>query len=399
MKSHPRGQGTSTMSLPRTRPLLALAALSVLGACARGQRTAPSTASQPEVASVTLARPMRTDIVRHLDLVGTLDAWQEVMLYARVSGYLSRLDVDSGDHVHAGQVLATIDVPEVDAQVRQLEARGRQAAAEGERAAADAHLQELSLARLEAVQAEAADATTRQEIDVARARLAAAQAAVSATAAGRDVAAADLARLRTQAAWARVTSPFDGRIAARFVDPGALVTAGTDSKSTPILKVFDASRLRVMVDVPETEVSHLEVGRPAVIRVDALPGREFGGQVSRMSGSVDSRTRTMPTEILVDNADGALAPGMFARVRLDLETRYAALAVKPGWLRIEKDKAYVLVAIDGKAKRVQVARGADDGQVVEIAGGLTDDASVIVASPPWVADGTPVISAPVERQP
>jgi RND family efflux transporter MFP subunit len=301
--------------------------------------------------------------------------------------------VDRGDRVRAGDVLAVLDIPEMQDEVAQLEARTKQAEAEVRNAEADVRLQELTVGRLQAIRAEEPGATTQQELDLATGRLEAAQASLAAAQARLGVVRADLARLTTLLGYARITAPYDGIITERFVDPGALVTAGTQSKPTPIVRIVDASRLRAMVDVPETEVAHLEDGKAARLRLDAYPGRIFVGRVSRFSRALDPKTRTMRAEVLIVNKDGTLAPGMFGSISLDLERREDVLTLTPASVHFQKDQTYVFVAENGRARRVKVICGADDGNVVEIVSGLAGTEAIIARASAPLADGTPITVA------
>jgi RND family efflux transporter MFP subunit len=201
---------------------------------------------------------------------------------------------------------------------------------------------------------------------------------------------ADQSRLGTLLAYSRITAPFAGSITERFLDPGALVTAGTGSKPSPIVRIVNASQLRAMVDVPETDAAWIREGSAASLRVDALPGRVFQGTVSRFSRALDPATRTMRTEVLIANPDGILVPGMFGRIALELERLENVLTLAPAQLHFDKDQAYVFVAADGRARRVKVVCGADDGKVVEIVSGLTGGEAVISKAPAPLSDGAPI---------
>lgn len=347
----------------------------------------------PPPVLVETIRPERGEVVRRIDVVATLDPWEEAVLYARTSGYLRSIRVDRGDRVKKGDVLAVLDIPEMADELRQIEAQEGQAAAEVEKARAEVRLQELMQARLEAIRAEEPMATTAQEVDLATGKLEAARGTLSAAESRLGVIRADLARLKTMLEYSRIAAPFGGIIIERYVDPGELVTAGTQSKPTPIAKIANSSRLRAMVDVPETEVAHLAVGRPARLRVDAHPDRIFEGAISRFSGALDLKSRTMRTEILLANKDGTLAAGMFGRISLDLERREQVVTLPAGALRHEKQKTYVFLVDGGRARRVEVVCGADDGNLIEIVSGLSGTESVILKASGSLVDGVPVAPA------
>jgi RND family efflux transporter MFP subunit len=374
------------------RALPLATALLVASGCARTNArnsSDPAPGSSPPLL-VEIARPVRGTVVRRLDAVATLDPWEEAVLYAKASGYLKAIRVDRGDRVRKGELLAVLDIPEMQDEQAQLEAQAKQAEAEVEKARAEVRLQEITLDRLQAVLAEEPGAVTQQEVDLASGKLEAARAALAAARSRLLVVRAELARLGTLLAYSRITAPFGGIITERFVDPGALVTAGTGSKPAPIVRIVDASKLRAMVDVPEIEAARVREGSPASLRVDALPGRTFEGTVSRFSRALDRATRTMRTEVLIANPDGVMAAGMFGRISLELERLEDVLTLAPAQLRFEKERAYVFVADDGRARRVDVVCGADDGNAIQIVSGLKGGEAVISKASASLSDGAPI---------
>ncbi len=386
-----RGGGVKGIFRTLLQRLFLPAALAAMAACSPpAPETSASTTpavDAPAPVLVEVSRPTRGLVVRRIEVVGSLEPWEEAMIYAKTSGYLKSIGYDRGDRVRKGQLIAVLHIPEMADELEQIEAKERQAAAEVEKARADVRLQEVTVRRVEAIQKEEPRAVTAQEVDLAGGKLEAARATLAAAESRREVASADLAHVKTMLQYARITAPFDGMVTDRFVDPGTLVTAGTQSKPTPIVRVVNASRLRVTVDVPEREVGYLRVGAPGRLRVEAYPDRIFHGTVSRFSRALDPGTRTMRTEVLVDNEDGALAAGMFGKTSLDLEKRENVLTLAPAALRYQKDQSYVFVAEDGRARRVNVVCGADDGRAVEIVSGLTGAESVITEASAPLSDG------------
>jgi len=370
----------------------ALAGAALLTAACSTNARSPGVAPKGEAkpALVEVLQPDRRDVTRRIDLVGTLMPWEEATLYAKTSGYLQSIHVDRGDRVKKGQVIAVLDIPEMKGERAQLEARVRLALADVEREKADVRLQEATVRRLQAIRAEEPGATTDQELDLASERLAAAAASLAVAESRVGVALADLERLAALESYSLLTAPLDGIVTDRFLDAGALVTAGTQSKPTPVARVVDSSKLRLTVDVPESDVAWVGEGKLARLRVDALPDRLFDGKITRFSRALDPRTRTMRTEILVDNPDGFLAAGMFARVSIDLEQRDDVLALPPSCVHFQKDQAYVFVVDQGSARRVNVVCGADDGNAIEIVSGLRGAESVVVSAPGSLTDGAPI---------
>jgi len=331
--------------------------LCTLAGCARNGKA--TTATKGQAVGVEVAAPLRRDIVRKFRSVATLTPWEEVVVYAKTSGYLSTIAVDVGDRVRAGDVLATLEIPEMDDRI---------AAAK-----AEATKKQQTLTRLLAIQRQEKDAVAQQEIDIARADL--------------DAARARQDELEAEAAYARIQAPFSGVISERHMDPGSLVTAGTGSKPTAIVKLVNDAKLRAVVAVPETDFRFAKPGNAADLRLDAYPGKVFRGKVSRRAGTLDPSTRTMHTEVLLDNSDHELAAGMYAHIAVNLETRKDALSVKPEWLHNKKQRYYLFVADGDKARLIDVVPGADDGRSIEIVKGLDGNEPIITASTSALRDG------------
>lgn len=310
-------------------------------------------AATPPVPEVTVVSPRRGDIHRFVALPGTLRANQQVTLHAKVAGYLKSIAVDKGDQVKAGQPLAEIEMPEVVAD------RAR-------------HEAELKIAKTEAgrisgARAKAPDLITPQASDVAEGRLAVAQAA--------------LAHNDTMLKYGRIVAPFDGIVTMRYVDPGAFVpaaTAGTNPAAAAIVTLMDYSTIRARVAVPEIESSRVKVGQPVVITTDSLPGKTFQGKVTRHTGALDEATRSLLVEVDLPNSDLTLRPGMYVMVKVGVEQHTGALLVPAGALVREKAAGFLFTLAEGKATRVPVKYGFNDGADVEILDGITENARVIV---------------------
>jgi membrane fusion protein (multidrug efflux system) len=334
------------MNLPRVL-LLALAAFPALLAAAG--------APPPEVKTVS---PRRGDIVRSITLPGTLRANQQVTLHAKVAGYLKSVPVDKGDPVTAGQLLAELELPEFLAErVRRM---------------ADLKLAEAENLRVAAAQAKAPDLLTAQVADAAEARLAVARAALEQT--------------DTMLRYGKITAPFAGFITARYVDTGAFVPAATAA----IVTVMDIATIRAQVPVPEIESSRIRVGQPVNVSVDSLPGRIFSGKVSRQSYALDEATRSLLIEADLANANLALRPGMYALAKVGVELHTAALLVPAEALVREKTAAFLFTFAEGKAARLPVKVGFNDGVSVEILEGLPETARVILPGKFTLVPGQPV---------
>jgi membrane fusion protein (multidrug efflux system) len=292
-------------------------------------------------------------------------AEQEATLYAKVSGYLKTIAVDKGDAVKEGQLLAEIEVPELLADEAQYKA---------ETAVARTNYERIAQAR-----EKAPDLVVPQTVDELRGQW--------------EIAQAKLQRNHTLLEYARIVAPFAGRITARFVDPGAFIpaaTAGSSPQNAALVTLMDFSRVRVQVFVPEPEVPFIKNGVPARVTVEELPGRAFKGSVTRFAHALNEATKTMLTEIELENSTGELRPGMYASVQLEVERKQSGSLLPAQALVVEKAGTSVYLAVDGKAKKTPVQTGFNDGTQVEILGGLNPGQRVILAGKQSLNDGQPI---------
>lgn len=314
---------------------------------------APLYAQTPAAPEVQVTTPKRSDIYRYVTLPGTLRANQQVTLHAKVAGYLKSISVDKGDRVKAGQLLAEIEMPELVAERARHEAELRIAKSESD--------------RVKAAHDKAPDLITPQAADTAEARLAVAQAA--------------LAQNETLLRYSKISAPFDGVVTMRYVDPGAFVpaaTASTTPAAAAILTLMDYSTIRAQAAVPEIEAARVQVGQPVVLTTDSLPGKTFRGQVTRHSGALEERTRSLLVEADFPNADLTLRPGMYASIKIGVEQHTGTLLVPAAALVREKAAGFLFTFADGKATRVPVKYGFNDGTSVEILEGVAENTRVII---------------------
>ncbi len=353
-----------------------------------------------EVPEVTVARAERSPALGDLTLPGNVTPLTEALINARASGYIKRRLVDIGDRVKQGQLLAEIDSPELDEQVRQAEAGVSQAKAA---LAGAQQLQRQANARLNLARVTAErwrilvqkGVVSRQEADQRDADLEAQQATVesaqaSVKAAEDSVRAseANLRRLVEMQAFEKVTAPFAGIITARNVDIGSLIPA---AGGPPLFRIAQIDRLRIMVDVPQTSAAFVRVGGAAEVTLQELPGRRFSGRISRTANALEASTRTLPTEVEVANPDGILLPNMFAQVRL-MKVGAASAALIPGDALIVRPNG-TQVAIVAAGNRIHfqpIEVGRDFGQVTEVRSGLSGDEVVVVNATDDVREGAEV---------
>jgi membrane fusion protein, multidrug efflux system len=208
-----------------------------------------------------------------------------------------------------------------------------------------------------------------------------------------DVAKASLDRTETLLGFAKITAPFSGIITRRMVDPGAFIpaaTSGSAAQNAAIVTLTDFNRVRIQVAVPELEASLVRTDQPVKVTVDGLPGRSFDGNVTRFSYTLDEASKTMLAEIELPNSKLELRPGMFATVKLTVEHKANALLIPADALVVEKARTSVFTLVDGKAKKVPVKVGFEDGKSVEILDGVTANSTLILIGNRVLTDGQPV---------
>jgi RND family efflux transporter MFP subunit len=316
---------------------------------------------------VAVVRPKRGAPVDEVVLPASVRGYREAAIFARTNGYLRRWYVDIGARVKKGQLLAEIAAPEVD---RQLE----QARADLATTVANRELSQVTAKRYAGLLE--ADSVARQEADNAAGDFAAKSALVRS-------AQANVKRLEDLTSFQRVYAPFDGVITARNTDVGALIDAGSGGGGgSQLFFVAQPERLRVYVNVPESYARAARPGLAVDLSVAEHPGQRARGTIATTANAIDPTTRTLLVQIAVDNRDGTLLPGAFARVHLALPNETPAVVVPAGALLFRAEGLRVgVVGADNRVALRPITIGRDLGPVVEVASGLTGEEQVI-ASPP-----------------
>ncbi len=319
--------------------------------------------------------------------------------FATVSGYLSDVRVDIGDHVKAGQVLAVIDVPEMEKELAEKELaeakaqlESKQSSLESARRQLDHHkanitLQEALLRRREELGA-AGHFISDRVLDEVRANAEIAKADLSVAEANRalaanqvDVAAATVEKIKTLLAYTQIVAPFDGVVARRLVNRGDLVQAATATRTTPsagsLFTVQRIDTIRVFCDVPENDVPHLHIGDPAIVKPTGFDGEPFVGKVTRFSLRLDPETRNMRTEIDLSNPDERLYPGTYAEVSLEMDRRPDALTVPAAAVGSDGDGNFVFTITDNRITRRAIKIGLTDNGRIEVTAGLSEETPVV----------------------
>jgi RND family efflux transporter MFP subunit len=344
---------------------------------------------QAALQKVKVVEVRRSKDPHAIELPGSVQAITEAPILARADGYLQKRLVDIGDRVKTGQPLAEIEAPEVDDQIRQAKASLLQAQAAVEQAAANYERgqSDEALARVTADRWAALlekGVVSKQENDRYQSEYHSATAATKAldkalAMARSNVGAAEanLARLDQVQSYREVKAPFEGVITQRNVDVGALVNAG----STLLFRIAQISSLRTYVNVPQASASEVHTGQAARLSVSNRPGRQFTGTVARTASALDPASRTLLVEVHVPNPDGALLPGMYARVEFSGSRAGEALRIPSDALIVRGEGTVVAVVRDGHTVHLQkVEVGRDYGDTLEVTGGLTEG-QVIISNP------------------
>jgi RND family efflux transporter MFP subunit len=378
------------------------AVLNCLAAC--GGRADSKKNGQSPSAAVAIVQ--RGNLSHVLSLAGQFQPYQVVEVHAKVSGYLRHIYVDIGDRVHAGQTLATLDVPELNAQYRstQSEALRSQAAIsaaefEVSRTRSLHKALQANYDRLVEVSKQQPGLVAAQELDDVRAQAEASQGQVNAAIAdlsaakqGADAAVADQQRVGALQGYTSVRAPLDGVVTWRYADTGVLIQEGTnsDTQAIPLIKLAQSDLLRLRVPVPEDAVRYVHVGDPMQIRVDALD-RNFSGRVVRFTRNLDLSTRTMETEVDVPNQNLSITPGMYANTYLQLEHREDVLTIPIVAIQGTGTTGVVFALnANNKLEQRSVQLGLRGSTLVEVTAGLQAGDRVVLGDTNRFHDGEEV---------
>lgn len=328
--------------------------------------------AQSEQIPVAVMHPTRSNASRQLTIPGDVQAYVETPIYARTDGYLKRWYVDIGGRVKEGQLLATIDTPEIDQQLKQAEAAQLQAQANLDLAKSTAERWHNLLK---------SDGVSQQEVDTNDAAYKARQADYAAAVANVD-------RLKSMQSFQQVTAPFAGVITARDIDIGALISNGTAKE---LFKLAQIDVMRVYVNVPEGYSNDMRIGMPAELHIAEFPSRVFTGKVAHTAGAIDSSSRTLLTEVQVANPKGELMPGSYAEVTFKISSAEPPLVVPSNTLIFRSAGPQVAVVDSRHAARLRnITVGRDFGNSLEVLSGLQPSDLVILNPPDSLADGTSV---------
>jgi RND family efflux transporter MFP subunit len=356
--------------------------------CGKTQSAQAEEVATPDMPTVAVAKAAFDDISHKVVLTAEFKPFQEVEVMAKVAGYVKKINVDVGDRVQEGQLLALIEVPEMaDDQARAQSQLNRDLAElarakdELNRSESSHNLAHLSFTRLSQVAKEKKGLIAQQEIDdaqskdlVAEAQVSAAKSSVAAAEQQVQVGQADVQKVKTLFDYTRVTAPFTGVITKRYADTGAMIQAGISSstQAMPLVRLSENSMLRLIFPVPESVVPTVHIGQDVEVRVPTV-GRSFPGRVARFADKVSTATRTMDTEVDVPNPNLVLIPGMYAEADLTTDYRTGILTVPIPAVDLGSDETSGQITVVTPENRIEVRKvqlGAQTENKIEIRSGL-----------------------------
>jgi RND family efflux transporter MFP subunit len=347
------------------------------------------------VPQVRVAVVKPSDSIETVSLPATTSAFSTANIFARASGYIDKREVDIGDHVKTGQLLAEIVAPELDHQISQAQATIGQLQAALQQAQANRELAKVTWDRdgplVKQGWLTAQQGTT--DVQTLKAQEAAVQVAQSNVVAE----AAQLEVLQQQKAYQRVVAPFDGVITQRNIDIGSLVQADATS-GTFMFTIMQGNVIRTQVFVPQDEAFGVRPGIDAVVHVPEIPNRSFPGKVTRIADALQPGSRTLLTEVDIPNPDGALASGVYCTIELHIPRKTPSFKVPAEAIIFNENGVQVAVVKDGIVHLTKVGVVRDLGQEVEVNSGVAGGDQVILNPAVELADGSKVKAAPQAKQ-
>jgi RND family efflux transporter MFP subunit len=391
----------------RRLPPVALALLGLAITSCNRSGGAETTQTAAPVPTVAVVKASRANLSSNLDLTAEFEPFQEIDVMAKVSGYIRDINVDIGDRVSEGQVLATLEIPEMQDDVTRAAAAIQQATAELatardelQRAESSHDMAHLSYSRILDVSKREVGLVPQEQVDeahsrdlVAEAQVASAKSRIAECEQRISVSQAEQARVKTMYQYAVITAPFTGVVTKRYANKGSLIQAGTASQSQamPVIRLSQNGLLRLALPVPESAVPLIHLGEAVDVTVSAMH-RTFPGRVARFEDKVDQSTRTMKTEVDVPNPSLLLVPGMYAEVNLITDQRTNVLSVPAEAIDGSGDSARVFtVQPSGIVQIVPIRLGIESARRSEVrSGDLKEGDSVVVGSRAGLKDGDKV---------
>ena len=371
---------------------LALLVVALLAGCGSSDKT--TTDNKGDAPSVAVVKVARRDLSNNLEIASEFLPFQEIDVYAKVSGYIQKLYVDWGTHVKQGQLLAVLEIPELEQQLAQDEAAFRRSKQDMERAREELvraqssySVAHVTYQRLADVQKTRPELISQQDIDVAQGKdleagsgVSAARDALAAAEQASIAAKAALDKNKAMFAYARMTAPFSGVVTKIYAYTGALLPAGTSSEKaeSALCQLSQNDLLRLVIPVPERAVSDIREGQTLEVNVSGLK-KNFTGKIARFSDQIDPATRTMHTEVTVPNANFELVPGMYASVKIPLHSATNVLTLPVQAIQSTGAGQGVVLVVNSsnRLERHEVKLGLETATAAEILSGLDEGATVV----------------------
>jgi RND family efflux transporter MFP subunit len=333
------------------------------------------------MARVAAVKPKREDLARELTVQAEFRPFQEVDLHSKVAGFLQRILVDVGDHVEKGQELAVLEVPELDEDLKRAAAVEARAIEEVKRAQAGYRESHSASSRLEAVSKSQPRLIAAQDLEAAEVKDEQASSGLAAARQAVEIARADISKLKAMARYARISAPFSGVITKRYADPGALIQAGVASstQAMPLVRLSQEDKLRLVFPVSMSYVRFVHPGTSVSVNLQNSTNL-LKGTISRISGKIETATRTMDVEMDVPNPEGKLIPGMYASVGIELEKKAHALAVPIEVVSRGKTPTVFVIRPDQTLEERLVSVGLETPSRLEVLSGIQDNDLLLIGS-------------------
>ena len=398
---------TQQATYPALAVLVTITAALLANACSRSTPVEARTSKAPDV-TVAVAKATPEDLSRGMVLTAEFKPYQEVDIMAKVAGYVKKINVDVGDRVKEGQLLATLEIPEMaddraraQAALDRSQAEVTRAQDQVQQAESSHEIAHLSYSRLAQVSKQKPGLVAQQEVDdahskdlVSEAQISGARSNLAAAQEQVHVNNAELQKIKTLFDYTRVTAPFAGVITKRYADTGSMIQAGTASsiQAMPLVRLSENSLLRLILPVPESAVPTVHIGQQVEVHVKTL-NRSFSGRVTRFDEKVSLATRTMDTEVDVPNPNLILIPGMYAEVNLTLDSRAHVVAVPIPAIDVGSDESSGQVYVVTPADQVEIRKvklGLQTATEVEILAGVEAGEMVVIGNRTGLQSGQTV---------
>ncbi len=368
-----------------------------------------TTASEQNMPTVGVEKPQQRSFSGNLEITGTLVANQRVSLRAMEGGFLQTISKDIGDYVKAGQVIATLENPQLRQALKLTEAE--LASFQGDLKQADAKIKSMQAKldykrsyhnRIKSIYDKTPDLMTIDELENAKAEMLVAEAELAVVQTQPEVIRARLnaAQAKVDAANVRISqlevkAPFSGHITHRYLDKGAFVqSAVSNASASAIFDIVDMNKLRLVVEYPESDIANVHVGSTVEIEFPELGGKSVKAKITRMAAAMNPKTKTVRAEIDLPKPDKALKAGMYANVKTKQVSNRSALSINKQAITAVKNKPYIFKVVNGKAQRMAVQLGMEDRDYIEVLSeGLGADDLVVVKGKAMVSEGMPVKTA------